>query len=82
MPIMCSAHKYASRWTVSLVEKADKDLIESVFADNPLVTFWPEPKFRARDLFDVGWKMEELPFPYSEIVKLSGHTLEAEMEEI
>ena len=74
--------KYASRWTVRLVDQAAKDEAERIFAKNPLVTFWPEPRFRPRALFDVGWKLEEIPFPYTDVLKPAGHTLEAEMEEI
>jgi hypothetical protein len=74
--------KYASRWRVLLVDAATKDLLEQVFKKNPFVTFWPEPKARPRNLFDVGWKVEALPFSYSDIVKTAGHTVEADMEEI
>ncbi len=74
--------KYASRWRVSQVEKDRKDLIEQVFKDNPLVTFWPEPKYRPRDLFDTGWSVETIPFPYSELVKTAGYTMEGEMTEV
>lgn len=74
--------KYASRWSVRLVDQAAKDEAERIFRQHPLVTFWPEPKFRPRALFDVGWKLEEIPFPYSDVLKPAGHTLEAEMEEI
>jgi hypothetical protein len=74
--------KYVSRWTVRLLEGAAKDELERLFRQNPLVTFWPEPGFRPRDLFDVGWKLEELPFAYTDVLKPAGHTLEAEMEEI
>lgn len=74
--------KYSSRWRVSQVEKDRKDLIEQVFKENPLVTFWPEPKYRSRDLFDVGWSFEAIPFPYSDVVKTAGHVLEGEMTEV
>lgn len=74
--------KYASRWSVRLVDKGAKDEAERIFRQNPLVTFWPEPKFRPRALFDVGWRLEEIPFPYTDVLKPAGHTLEAEMEEI
>lgn len=74
--------KYVGRWTVRLLERASKDELERIFRQNPFVTFWPEPGFRPRDLFDVGWKLEELSFAYTDVVKPAGHTLEAEMEEI
>jgi len=74
--------KYASRWTVRLVDRSTKDELERIFRQNPFVTFWPEPGFRPRDLFDVGWKLEELPFTYTDVVKTAGHTLESDMEEI
>jgi len=73
--------KYTSRWRVSQVARENKDLIEQVFKENPLVTFWPEPKYRPRDLFDVGWSVETIPFAYSDVVKTAGYTLEAEMKE-
>lgn len=75
------ASKYASRWTITLVDAAKKDELEKVFKQNALVTFYPEPKFRPRDIFDVAWKMEELPFAYTEPVKTAGHTVESEMTE-
>lgn len=74
--------KYVSRWTVRLLDAASKDELERLYRQNPLVTFWPEPGFRPRDLFDVGWKIEELPFAYTDVLKPAGHTLEAEMEEL
>ena len=73
--------KYAGRWTVRLVDRSTKDELERIFRQNPFVSFWPEPGFRPRDLFDVGWKIEELPFTYTDVVKTAGHTLESEMEE-
>ena len=74
--------KYASRWRVLLVDNAIKDIVETIFKQNPYVTFWPEPKARPRDLFDVGWKPEFLPFTYTDMVKTSGYTIEADVEEI
>lgn len=74
--------KYMSRWTVEQVSKELKDILEEAFKDNALVTFWPEPKFRTRDLFDVAWKLEEIPFPYTDVFKTAGHTIESEMTEI
>lgn len=74
--------KYMSRWTVTQVSKELKDVLEEVFKTNALVTFWPEPKFRTRDIFDVAWKLEEIPFPYTDLFKNAGHTIEAEMTEI
>ena len=74
--------KYFARWRVLLAEQATRDEVERVFKQNPLVTFWPEPKARPRDLFDVGWKAEALPLPYSEALKGAGFTIESEMEEI
>lgn len=74
--------KYASRWTVRLVGQPSKDEVERIFRQNPLVTFWPEPKARPRHLFDVGWKIEALPFAYSDVFKDAGHTLEGEVTEI
>lgn len=74
--------KYSSRWTVTLLSPQDKDQLEKIFKENEFVTFLPEPNFRPRDLFDVGWRMEELTFPYSEIFKVPGHTVEVQMEEI
>ncbi len=74
--------KYVSRWTLRLLDAAAKDELERLFRQNPLVSFWPEPGFRPRDLFDVGWRLEELPFPYTDVLKPAGHTMEAEMEEI
>lgn len=73
--------KYTSRWTVVNISKDLKDTIESAFKANALVTFWPEPKFRTRDLFDVAWKVETIPFSYSDIFKNAGHTVESEMTE-
>ncbi len=75
-------NKYLSRWRVSQVDKDRKDLVEQVFKENPLVSFWPEPKYRSRDLFDVGWSVETIPFAYTDVVKTAGHTLEGEMTEI
>ena len=71
-----------SRWTVEQVSKDLKDVLEETFKANALVTFWPEPKFRTRDLFDVAWKLEEIPFPYTDLFKNAGHTIEAEMTEV
>ncbi|KKW22406.1 MAG: hypothetical protein UY62_C0005G0003 [Parcubacteria group bacterium GW2011_GWF2_50_9] len=75
-------NKYSARWTVSLIEQLDKDALEKIFTDNPVITFWPEPKYRPRDLFDAAWRLEALPFPYTDVVKDSGHTIDCEMEEI
>lgn len=75
-------NKYASEWSVVQVSKDLRDLLESTFENNALVTFWPEPKFRTRDLFDVTWNIEEIPFPYTDIFKTAGHSIEAEMAEI
>ncbi|MCG3206151.1 MAG: hypothetical protein KCHDKBKB_02878 [Elusimicrobia bacterium] len=74
--------KYMSRWTVEQVSKDLKDVLEETFKTNALVTFWPEPKFRTRDIFDVAWKLEEIPFPYTDLFKTAGHTIEAEMSEV
>jgi len=71
-----------ARWSVNLVSKDLKDAIEEAFKANALVTFWPEPKFRTREIFDVAWRIEEIPFPYTEIFKKAGHSIEAEMTEI
>jgi hypothetical protein len=70
-----------SRWTVEQVSKELKDILEETFKTNALVTFFPEPKFRTRDLFDVAWKIEEIPLSYTELFKNAGHTIEAEMLE-
>ncbi|PJA16823.1 MAG: hypothetical protein CO113_03335 [Elusimicrobia bacterium CG_4_9_14_3_um_filter_62_55] len=75
-------HKYASRWVISRLNTPTKDALEAVFAEQRQITFWPEPKARPRDIFDVAWTLEELPFPYSETVKGAGHTVEAEMVEL
>ena len=74
--------KYASKWTVTLLAEELKDALETTFKENALVTFWPEPKFRTRDIFDVAWKVEEIPLSYTELFKNAGHTIEAEMTEI
>jgi hypothetical protein len=74
--------KYNSRWTVTLVSEDLKDALEQAFTENALVTFWPEPKFRTRDIFDVAWKVEEIPLSYTELFKNAGHTIEAEMTEV
>ena len=57
-------------------------MVEQVFKDNPLVSFWPEPKYRSRDLFDVGWSVETIPFAYTDLVKTVGYTMDGEMAEI
>ncbi|MBI2069460.1 MAG: hypothetical protein HYT79_02580 [Elusimicrobia bacterium] len=74
--------KYSSRWQATQLPQELKDQILKVFRENPLVTFWPEPKFRTRDFFDVAWRVEEIPFPYTDVVKGAGHTLESEMTEV
>ena len=74
--------KYGSHWEISQVAQADKDNLEAVFKANPLITFYPEPKTRPRDLFNVGWNMEALPFPYSDVVKGAGYSVEGEMTEV
>ena len=76
------SNKYSSRWIIKLAEAQDKDSIERLFRQNPLITFWPEPKNRPRDLFDVAWKMETLPYAYTDVFKPAGHTIEAEVTEI
>ena len=75
-------NKYAGKWRIMLTDSTTKDEIERIFKQNPLMTFWPEPKARPRDLFDVGWRAEALPFAYSDVFKNAGHTIEAEMTEI
>ena len=75
-------NKYASKWRIILTDSPSKDAVELIFKQNPLITFWPEPKARPRDLFDVGWKIEALPFAYSDVFKNAGHTIEAEVTEI
>ncbi|HOX24034.1 MAG TPA: hypothetical protein PLL10_11250, partial [Elusimicrobiales bacterium] len=76
------SNKYSSRWSIKLAEAQEKDVIERLFRQNPLITFWPEPKNRPRDLFDVAWKMETLPYAYTDVFKPAGHTIEAEVAEI
>ncbi|OGS32987.1 MAG: hypothetical protein A2218_10395 [Elusimicrobia bacterium RIFOXYA2_FULL_53_38] len=75
-------NKYSSRWRIVLTDPVAKDTLENIFRLNPLVTFWPEPKARPRNLFNVGWKTEALPFEYSDVFKSAGHTIEAEVTEI
>ncbi|MBI4395870.1 MAG: hypothetical protein HY548_02160 [Elusimicrobia bacterium] len=75
------SHKFTARWGVSLVDAAKKDELEKVYRDHPLVTFYPEPKARPRDIFDVAWKMESMPFPYTERLKTAGFSVDAEMIE-
>jgi hypothetical protein len=75
-------NKYASRWRLTLADPASKDAVELLFRQNPLVTFWPEPNARPRELFDVGWKIEALPYAYTDVFKPAGHTIEAEVTEI
>ncbi|MBI4063463.1 MAG: hypothetical protein HY401_04090 [Elusimicrobia bacterium] len=74
--------KYSSRWQATQLPQELKDQILKVFRENPLVTFWPEPKFMTRDFFDVAWRVEEITFPYTDVVKGAGHTLESEMTEV
>lgn len=71
--------KYAARWTVTQITKELKDTLVEAFKTNAIVTFWPEPKFRTRDIFNVAWEVEEIPFPYTDIFKNAGHSVEAEM---
>ncbi|KKW22359.1 MAG: hypothetical protein UY62_C0006G0006 [Parcubacteria group bacterium GW2011_GWF2_50_9] len=75
-------NKYAGKWQIILTDSPSKDAVELIFKQNPLITFWPEPKARPRDLFDVGWKIEALPFAYSDVFKNAGYTIEAEVTEI
>jgi hypothetical protein len=72
-------NKYAGKWRIMLIDATTKDEIERIFKQNSLVTFWPEPKARPRDLFDVAWKIDALPFAYSDVFKNAGHTIEAEV---
>jgi len=74
--------KYGSRWTVVLVDKDLKDRLVETFQQNSLITFWPEPKFRTRDLFDVSWILEAISFPYTDQFKDAGHTIEGEVAQI
>jgi hypothetical protein len=75
-------NKFGGKWRVIFLDSATKDAVELIFKQNPLVTFWPEPKARPRDLFDVCWKVETLPFAYSDVFKNAGYTIEAEVTEI
>jgi hypothetical protein len=74
--------KFGARWTTTLVPQSVKDTLESIFKANPLVTFYPEPKSRPRDLFNVAWKINEINFPYSDVVKAAGYSLDGEMTEV
>jgi hypothetical protein len=74
--------KFGARWTTTLVPQAVKDTLEGIFKANPLVTFYPEPKSRPRDLFNVAWKINEIPFAYTDVVKAAGYNLEGEMTEV
>lgn len=75
-------HKYGSKWQISLADSTTKDQVEAIFRNYPLVTFWPEPGAKPRELFDVGWKAETLPYPYTDSFKSAGYTIESEMTEI
>lgn len=75
-------HKYKSNWAVSILDTTTKDSVEAIWATRPQVTFWPEPSARPLDLFDVGWMMAELPFPYTVKVKGTGFSINADVEEI
>ena len=74
--------KYVSAWKTLLVAQVDRDAVEVAFKQNPLVTFWPEPGSKPRNLFNVGWTIDPLPLSYSDKLKLAGYTAEANMEEI
>jgi len=75
-------NKYAAKWRVDLTDSSAKDAVELIFKQNPLITFLPEPKARPRDLFDVGWMIDNLPFAYSDVFKSAGYSIEAEVTEI
>jgi len=75
-------NKYTARWTTKLTDPATKDAVEKAFKQNPLVTFWPEPGSKPRELYDVGWKAETFPYAYSDVYKAAGYTIEAEVTEI
>ncbi|MFA5138326.1 MAG: hypothetical protein WC728_03755 [Elusimicrobiota bacterium] len=74
--------KYAARLRWALVEQATKDALAQVFTAIRQVTLWPEPVARPRDLFDVGWKSDDLPHPYTDKHKDAGLTIEVSVEEI
>jgi hypothetical protein len=74
--------KFGARWTTTLVPQSIKDTLEGIFKANPLVTFYPEPKSRPRDLFSVAWAIQQIPFAYTDVVKAAGYTLEGEMTEV
>ena len=74
--------KYSSKWTVSQVSEGLKEQMIGAFKDNPVVTFWPEPKFKTREIYDVAWSIEDISFPYSDLFKNAGRTIEAEMTEV
>jgi len=75
-------NKYSARWSTKLTDPATKDAVETAFKLNPLVTFWPEPGAKPRELYDVGWKAETFPYSYSDVYKAAGYTIEAEVTEI
>jgi hypothetical protein len=74
--------KYGARWRTALLSGADKDVLEKAFRDNRQITFWPEPASRPREIFDVGWTKDDLPHPFTDVVKGAGHSVEAEVEEV
>jgi len=74
--------KYSSKWTVSQVSEDLKERLISAFKGHPVVTFWPEPKFKTREIYNVAWSIEDISFPYSDLFKNAGRTIEAEMTEV
>jgi len=74
--------KYAARLRWALVDQTTKDALAQVFAAIRQVTLWPEPAARPRELFDVGWKSEDMPHPYTDKHKNAGLSVEVSVEEI
>lgn len=74
--------KYGSTWTISRIPEGTLADLLTIFEGQRQVTFWPEPGAKPRELFDVAWAVEEMPHPYSELVKTDGHTVEGAMTEL
>lgn len=75
-------NKYNAKFRILFVDENTAEKLKTTFKNEPFITFWPEPKTKPSEFYDVSWNMETFSYPYSSQFKLAGYTIEAEMTEL
>jgi len=76
------ANKYSASWKIILTDETTTNKIRDVFINEPLITFWPEPKTKPSELYNVSWAVDVLSYPYTSQFKNAGYTISVEMTEL